>query len=102
MLRTPKVHQLVSRVETSMQKAPAQFAQEMHQCAGDEVVKLMDELAALGIDLQDIWKKQVSEPQLKGLATSSKVLAVNERVTLLDAAYHLYVDQVVAAPHTLL
>ena len=30
----------------------------------DEVAKLADELAALGIDLQDIQKNQMSEVQL--------------------------------------
>ena len=56
MLRTPKVHQLVSQVETSAREALAQFAQEMYQHIGDEVAKLADELAALGSDLQDIQK----------------------------------------------
>ena len=51
MLRTTKVHQLVSRVKTLMQEASAQFAQEMYQYVGDEVAKLADELAAFGTDL---------------------------------------------------
>ena len=54
MLRAPKVHQLVSQVETSIQDASAQFAQTMYQYGGDEVAKLVDKLAALGTDLQDI------------------------------------------------
>ena len=54
MLRAPEVHQLVSQIETSMQDASAQFAQTMYQYVGDEVVKLADELAALGTDLEDL------------------------------------------------
>ena len=53
---TPKVHQLVSQVEASMQDAMAQFAQDMCQYMGDKVAKLADELAALGTDLQDTQK----------------------------------------------
>ena len=41
----------MSQVETSMQAALAQFAQEMYQYAGGEVAKLADELVALSIDL---------------------------------------------------
>ena len=51
ILRTPKVHQLMSQVESSMQDAMAQFAQEMYQYVGNEVPKLVDELAALGTNL---------------------------------------------------
>ena len=56
MLRTLEVHQLVSQVEMSMQDASAEFAQKMCQYVGDGVAKLADELAALGIDLQDIQR----------------------------------------------
>ena len=101
-LRTPEVHQLVSRVETSMQEASAQFAQEMYQYVGDEMAKLVDELAALGIDLQDIQKNQVSKMQLQDLTTSGQVQLVEERVTRLDAAHRSYVDQAVATGRTLL
>ena len=59
-LRTQEVHQLVSRVETSMQEASAQFAQTMYQYVEEEVAKLVDDLAALGTDLQDLQKHQVS------------------------------------------
>ena len=59
-LRTQKVHQLVSRVKTSMQEASAQFTQDMYQHVVDEVAKLMDVLAALGADLEDLQKHQVS------------------------------------------
>ena len=63
-LRAPEVHQLVSRVETSMQEASAQFAQGMYQHVEYEVAKLADDLAALGTDLQDLQKHQVSGEQL--------------------------------------
>ena len=68
-LRTQEVHQLVSRVETSMQEASAQFAQDMYQHVVDEVAKLVDELVALGTDLEDLQKHQVSREQLEDLAT---------------------------------
>ena len=48
----------------SMQHASAQFAQMMYQYVGDEVVKLGDELAAIGTDLEDLQKNQVSREQL--------------------------------------
>ena len=60
-----EVHQLVSRVETSMQEASAQFAQSMYQHVVDEVAKLVDELAALGTDLEDLQKHQVSGSSLQ-------------------------------------
>ena len=65
-LRTQEVHQLVSGVETSMQEASAQFAQTMYQYVEEEVAKLVDDLAALGTDLQDLQKHQVSGEQLAG------------------------------------
>ena len=68
-LRAPKVHQLVSQVETSMQDASAQFAQTMYQYMGDEVAKLADELATLGTDLEELQKNWVSREQLQDLAT---------------------------------
>ena len=68
-LRTEEVHQLASRVETSMQEASAQFAQSMYQHVADKVAKLVDELAALGTDLEDLQKHQVSGEQLTDLAT---------------------------------
>ena len=80
MVRAPEVHQLVSQVETSMQDALAQFVQTMYQYVGYEVVKLADELATLGTDLQDIQRNQVSEVQLQDLATGGQVQAVDERV----------------------
>lgn len=46
MLRAPKVHQLVAQVKSSIQDTTAQFAQEMLQHVGDEVAKLVEELAA--------------------------------------------------------
>ena len=64
ILRTPEVYQLVSWVETSMQEASAQFCWEMYQYVGNEVAKLVDELAVHNTDLQDIQKNQVSEVQL--------------------------------------
>ena len=53
MLMALEVHQLVSQVETSMQDASTKFAQTMYQYVGDQVAKIADKLAALGIDLQD-------------------------------------------------
>ena len=73
MLRAPEVHQLVSEVETSMQDASAQFAQTMYQHLGDEVAKLVDELAAPSTDLEDLQEKQVSGEQLQDLATGGQV-----------------------------
>ena len=55
-LRTLEVHQLVSRVETSMQEASAHFAQDMYQYMGNEVAELVDELTTLSIDLEDLRK----------------------------------------------
>ena len=72
-LRTQEVHQLVSRVETSMQEASAQFAQTMYQYVEEEVAKLVEDLAALGIDLQDLQTHQVSGEQLQDLATGGQV-----------------------------
>ena len=54
VLRALEVHQLVSQVEVSIQDATAKFAQDMYQYVDEEVVKLADELAALGTDLQDV------------------------------------------------
>ena len=51
VLRAPKVHQLVSHVEASMQDASAKFAQDMYQYVEEEVAKLADELAALSTNL---------------------------------------------------
>ena len=59
-VRALEVHHLVSQVETSMQDASSQFAQMMYEYVGDEVAKLVDELAALGTDLEDLQKNQVS------------------------------------------
>ena len=73
VLRALHMHQLVSQVEASMQDASAKFAQDMYQCVEEEVAKLADELAALGTNLQDVQKNQVSEVQLQDLATSSQV-----------------------------
>ena len=42
----------------------------MYQYIGDEVAKLVDELVALGTDLEDLQKNQVSMEQLQDLATS--------------------------------
>ena len=56
VMRAPEVHQLVSQVESSIEDATAQFAQNMYQYVGDEVAKMVDELAALRTDLQDILK----------------------------------------------
>ena len=53
MMGTPEVHQLVSRVKTSMQEASAQFGQDIYQYIGDKAAKLADELAAHSINLQD-------------------------------------------------
>ena len=80
-LRALEVHQLVSQVETSMQDALAQFAQTMYLYVGDEVAKLADDLAALGTDLEDLQKHQVSGEQLQDLATGGQVQAVEDRVT---------------------
>ena len=87
MLRAPEVHQLVSQIETLMQDALAQFAQMMYQHVGDEVVKLADELAALGTDLEDLQKNQVSGEQLQDLATGGQAQAVDNRVTQMEIAH---------------
>ena len=75
-LRTQEVHQLVSRVETSMQEASAQFAQTMYQYVGDEVAKLVDDLAALGTDLEDLQNIRCPGSSLQDLATGGQVQAV--------------------------
>ena len=74
----------------------------MHQYIDEEVAKLVDELAALGTDLWDIQKNQVSEVQLQDLATNGQVEAVDGRVTQLAAAHRSYVDQVVTTARTIL
>ena len=56
-----------------MQEASAQFAQTMYQYVEEEVAKLVDDLTALGTDLQDLQKHQVSGEQLQDLATSGQV-----------------------------
>ena len=99
-LRTQEVHQLVSRVKTAMQEASAQFAQGMYQHVENEVAKLADDLAALGTDLEDLQKHQVSGEQLQDLATSGQVQAVEDRVTQMETAHRQYVDQTVAAART--
>ena len=73
---------------------------DAHQHVGDEVEKLADELAALGTDLEDLQKNQVSREQLQDLATSGQVQVVDNRVTQMEIAYHQYVDQAVAAART--
>ena len=99
-LRTQEVHQLVSRVETSMQEASAQFAQTMYQYVEEEVAKLVEDLAALGTDLQDLQTHQVSGEQLQDLATGGQVQAVEDRVTHMETTHRQYVDQAVAAVRT--
>ena len=94
------MHQLVSKVKTSMQEASAQFAQDMYQHVADEVAKLVDELAALGTDLEDFQKHQVSGEQLADLAIGGQVQAVEDRVTQMETAHRQYVDQAVAATRT--
>ena len=69
----------------------------MYQYVEEEVAKLADELAALGTDLQDVQKNQVSEVQLQDLATSGQVQTVDARVTQLEGAYRSYVDRTVTA-----
>ena len=88
------------RVETSMQEASAQFAQTMYQYVEEEVAKLVDDLAALGTDLQDLQKHQVSGEQLADLATGGQVQAVEDRMTQMETAHRQYVDQAVAAART--
>ena len=61
-----------------MQNASAQFAQTLYQYVGDEVAKLADEQAALGTDLEDLQKNQVSREQLQDLATGGQVQAVDD------------------------
>ena len=67
----------------------AQLAQEMYQYVGDEVAKLVEELAALSTDLQDIQKNQMSED-----------LAIGSQVQAVDVAHRLYVDQAVTTTRT--
>ena len=45
------------------------------------MAKLVEDLAALGTDLQDLQKHQVSGEQLQDLATGGQVQAVDDRVT---------------------
>ena len=94
-LRAPEVHQLVSQVEVSMEDATAKFAQDMYQYVDVEVVKLANELAALGTNLQDVQQNQVSKVQLQDLTTGGQVQTVDTRVTQLEGAYRLYVDRTV-------
>ena len=72
----------------------------MYQHVEDEVAKLVDDLAALGTDLQDLQKHQVFREQLQDLATGGQIQAVDDRVTQIETAHHQYVDQAVAAAHT--
>ena len=55
---------------------------------GDEVAKLAGELAALGTNLEDLQKHQVSKEQLQDLATSGQVQAVDNRVTQMETTHH--------------
>ena len=61
MMKASEVHQLVSQLESSMRDATTQFAQNMYRFVGDEVAKLEEGLNALGADIQDMHKNQVSE-----------------------------------------
>ena len=83
-----------------MQDASAQFSQTMYQHVGDEVANLADDLAALGTDLEDLQKHQVSREQLQDLATSGQLQVVDDRVTQMETAHCQYVDQAMAAAHT--
>ena len=56
-----------------MQDASAQFAQTMYQHVGDEVAKLVDELAALSTDLEDLQKNQVFGEKLQDRTIGSQV-----------------------------
>ena len=100
MLKALEVHQLVSQLESSMRDAMTQFAQDMYGFMGDEVAKLKEGLNALGADIQDMYKNQVSEEHLWDFATSGQVQAVDARVTELDSAYRSYVDHAMAIAHT--
>ena len=94
------MHQLVSQIETSMQDASAQFSQTMYEYMGDEVAKLADDLAALGTNLEDLQKHQVSGEQLQNLAAGGQVQAVGDRVMQMETAHRQYVDQAMAVAHT--
>ena len=83
-----------------MQDALAQFAHTMYQHVADEVAKLMNELAALSIDLEDLQKNQVSGEQLQDLATGGQFQVVDDRVTQMETTQHQYVDQAIAATRT--
>ena len=83
-----------------MQEASAQFAQGMYQHVADEVAKLVDELVALSIDLEDLQKHQVSGEQLQDLATSGHVKAVEDKMTQMETVRRQYVDQAVATTRT--
>ena len=72
----------------------------MYQHVGDEVAKLVDELATLGTDLEDLQKHQVSGEQLQDLTTGGQVQAVEDRVTQMETTHRQYVDQAVAAVRT--
>ena len=72
----------------------------MYQHVADEVAKLVDELAALGTDLEDLQKHQVSREQLADLTTGGQVQAVEDRVAKMEIAHRQYVDQAVATART--
>ena len=63
-------------------------------------MELVDDLAALGTDLQDLQKHQVSGEQLQDLTTGGQVQAVDDRVMQMETAHPQYVDQAVAAART--
>ena len=52
------------------------------------MAKLVDELAALGTDLEDLQKHKVAREQLADLATGGQVQAVEDRVTQMETAHH--------------
>ena len=61
---------------------------------------MVDELAALGTDLEDLQKHQMSGEQLEDLATGGQVQAVEDRVTQMETTHCQYVDQAVVAACT--
>ena len=68
----------------------------MYQHVGDEVAKLADELAALGTDLENLQKHEVSREQLQDLNLGCQVQVVENRVTQMETSHHQYMDQAVA------
>ena len=100
VMRASEVHQLVIRLESSMQEGTTQFAQRVYEHVEKEVARLDEGLNALGGDMQDFNRNQIIEAHLRNFATSSQIQAVDARVTGMEFAYRTYVDQTMTAART--